>query len=189
MLIVDGPDLVGKTTLCKRIVKEMNLLGYPAVYTHFSRLPDAWDYCWDYRPYVTRYAVMDRFHLSELCYGVVTRGHCKIVPSAWRLIESWLMAEASYQVLVNANAATIEREYAKRGDEMFPLSTILAVRDKFDAVGLLAKGHEFGLHVDQTYRHSGGPTWPSSNEELVESICKGWDKRLTGLTAREQERR
>ena len=187
MLIIEGPDLVGKTTLCnellKRLTSEEGARTYgqwPAIYGHFSRLPAGWNYFKSYLPYITRYTVMDRFHVSELVYGGVTRGKTHISPGGLRLLEALLTLAGSYTVLVTASDAFIERRFAdKKRDEMFKLEQILAVNARYK---LLADYHPEAV-IDLTYEVSEDGAFPAEDDALIDTILRGWTNRLAQVHA------
>jgi len=68
MLILEGADQLGKTTLANKLLKELHKRGYPYVYRHFTRLPDCWKYPMSYLAHVSEPVVQDRFHMSEIVY-------------------------------------------------------------------------------------------------------------------------
>lgn len=76
LIVIEGPDKTGKTTLAKAIERE---LGYE--YKHFSapKGSPADEYI-DFLLALKRPTVCDRFHLGELVYGPMFRGKAGITP-------------------------------------------------------------------------------------------------------------
>lgn len=76
LIVVEGPDKTGKTTLCKAIERE---LGFK--YKHFSapKGSPADEYI-DFLLDLKEPTVCDRFHLGELVYGPMFRGKAGITP-------------------------------------------------------------------------------------------------------------
>jgi thymidylate kinase len=82
LIIVDGPDCTGKTTLGKAIARH-----YSGVYWHLTCTPDLAKAMWDYQNNALdnaanlldmgRVVVLDRHWPSEYCYAPITR------PSQW----------------------------------------------------------------------------------------------------------
>ena len=74
MIIVEGTDKAGKTTLLtnlrrffpRKVQNELQII-------HFGLLPSNWDYCNDYLQYVRPNVILDRFIDSERTYGPVYR--------------------------------------------------------------------------------------------------------------------
>lgn len=76
LIVIEGPDKTGKTTLAKAIAEQ---LGYE--YVHFSapKGSPADEYI-DFLLKLKRPTVCDRFHLGELVYGPMFRGKAGITP-------------------------------------------------------------------------------------------------------------
>lgn len=76
LIVIEGPDKTGKTTLAKAIAEQ---LGYE--YKHFSapKGSPADEYI-DFLLKLRRPTVCDRFHLGELVYGPMFRGKAGITP-------------------------------------------------------------------------------------------------------------
>lgn len=132
MLIVDGSDCTGKTTLCKELVEKLNFthrsLRHAYSYSHLGALPARWDF---YKHYVERcqpWLVQDRFHLSELAYGIVTRYGTSIT----RLedIERYLDELPAMRVVLTAEDSLLDRRYSIER-ELFPLRQVKAVNALF----------------------------------------------------------
>lgn len=147
MLIIEGTDLVGKTTFARKLVTYLNELNQVVIYTHFGRLPDGWDYYWDYLEHMNRRVVMDRFIMSEVCYGVTTRGHTHIDPQAYRLLDARLRFHNAVTVIITGSTEFLERQYSKHADrEMFELSDVLSVNALFREI---ASRHQLRFGQDE----------------------------------------
>lgn len=133
MLIVEGPDLVGKTTFCRALVRRADERGlFPAIYHHLSRLPSTWDPERDYLPLVSPFVVQDRFHLSEIVYGHVTRGESFLAPGTASFIDETNARQGGMTLIFCApDPAFIVEQHQKRGDQMFPLEKILEVNEMY----------------------------------------------------------
>lgn len=70
MIIIEGSDGVGKTTLAKSLQ-----LALKSAYVHYGPLPDWWTH-WDYTTRCIKHAVYDRYHWSAAAYSLV-------VPQPW----------------------------------------------------------------------------------------------------------
>lgn len=109
MLIVEGSDRVGKTTLCQKLVKYLGNSG-PWMYRHFGPLPPGWTHPWDYFPAMSRHVVQDRFHLSEWAYRTA-EGDTKLTFSSemYRLVDARLRLLGSVTVVITADAKIIRQ--------------------------------------------------------------------------------
>lgn len=70
MIIIEGPDHVGKTTAAKRLCE---LSGMK--YSHMGVPPDDWDWHDNFLEMVQPYIVQDRFHLGGIAYGIFADFH------------------------------------------------------------------------------------------------------------------
>jgi hypothetical protein len=149
MLIIEGPDGVGKTTFAHKCVKYAagNAWQIPAVYSHFSRLPETWDYYHSYLPYMNKHSVMDRFHMSEVTYGHACRGNSRVDQSRCRLLDAQLDLLGSYTVILYAVTDPDMRDlYTIAADgrhEMFSMEKIVAVNQMYRDV-IRGDGVSFG---------------------------------------------
>lgn len=77
MIIVDGPDGAGKTTLCHKLVQDGTVAGYlespSRTKGKLSFAEQTNRYLFSY---IDRNLVVDRYLFSEMVYGPVMRGHC-----------------------------------------------------------------------------------------------------------------
>jgi len=86
MLIIEGSDALGKTTLAKKIVDKMMEKGYSTIYSHMGRPNEQiFDFFWNYKKMINPCFVMDRFHLGGLAYH-----YNKITPQQLQIINAWI---------------------------------------------------------------------------------------------------
>ena len=180
MLIIDAPDLAGKTTLChallKRLWEQPKRYGpWPAIYGHFSALPPAWHYPKSYFPYITRYTVMDRFHISELCYGPVTRGRSMLEHGGVRWLENQLGLVGTVTVMITLKEDFLREQWAKKNrEEMFKLEQVLAVNKRYQQLG----DYYPEARVDFNFELESEADYLSSNEAVMDQILSAWSQRL-----------
>jgi len=138
MLIVEGPDLVGKTTFCHLLLKRLNKefqLGH--VYAHLSRLPEGFDGYHDHMALASTRLVQDRFHMSEIVYGLTLRGKSLVLPETYRMLDGMLRQFATLTVVIVADHYLLRDRYCTSDRaEMFTEEQVLAVNDGFHKVGL-----------------------------------------------------
>lgn len=109
MLIIDGPDSIGKTTLAKRLVKMANerLVGtveqqheqVKITYRHMTRPSDSFDYFNDFHNLIlgANHTVQDRFHLGTIAYDDPNPKYSR---DQLRIIESWIYRQGSVIILL-----------------------------------------------------------------------------------------
>jgi len=153
MLIVEGTDLAGKTTLAKAIVKDLNDLGYGHVYQHLSRLPDSFDRYLGYIALAGAGQVRDRFHLSELAY-TDARINCgsletwKTTAEQYRLLDGMLRQYGSYTVVLTVSHGMLVERFNADGDDMYDVDIITAANDSFIDLSRQQFPSMDSLHVD-----------------------------------------
>jgi len=98
MLVIEGSDCLGKTTLAKAIVRKVSEMGIPVVYSWMTRPnEDKFDFFHAYKDMLNPCAVQDRFHLGGLAYH-------KDKISSWRLqiINAWIRSIGGLIVVLYA---------------------------------------------------------------------------------------
>ncbi len=98
MLIIEGCDDLGKTTLANKIVDAVcKHSDFPAYYNHMTRPPKSFNFCTDYVERMSKYAVQDRFHLGGIVY------HNAIRAAALKWIEGHLLLHHSMVIVLYSN--------------------------------------------------------------------------------------
>lgn len=142
LIILEGVDGAGKTTLAKAI--EQNLLKTSAMETTVEVLhksaPKAdavteYEYPLSaYRPGDRRHVICDRWHLGEEVYGPHLRGSSLLDdPAAQLHVDMFLQARGAILVYVHETANTLRRRLRKRGDE--DVIDLADIEDLQDAYG------------------------------------------------------
>ncbi len=128
MLIIEGADLVGKTTLAQNMLKHAPLRDRGYVYKHFTRLPDGFHRFWGYVDNAVQRCVQDRFHMSEVAYAWA-RGDKKtyLTPELYRLVEAHLALLGAFTVVVTADSNVIKSRW--REGEMYDQELVLRVNE------------------------------------------------------------
>lgn len=101
MLIIEGSDCLGKTTLANSILKRVNEIApkLSAVISHMTR-PDenTFDFFTDYFPMIIPTVIQDRFHLGSLAYH-----DNKMTPENLRIIEGQIFSRGGFVVVLYAS--------------------------------------------------------------------------------------
>lgn len=153
MLIIEGSDCLGKTTLAKKIVVKMMEKGYPTVYSHMTRPNESiFDFFLNYKKILNPCAVQDRFHLGGLAYH-----HDKITPQKLQIINAWIRAKGGLIVVLYAGDEVAYRkrlENDKRGN-MLTIDKMCAGNNFFK---------RYALNQDKDWRFNIMPSMMNSLE-------------------------
>lgn len=188
MLIVEGTDLVGKSTLCNELIRRLWLLGYPIVYQHFGILPASWDYFEDYISFMNKRVCMDRFIMSEVVYGETSRSGSKISPMKYYELDGYLRVNQSVTVVIVADDSWLHAQYECLVDRS-PYSDILRQtkkRKEYYGEEVILKANQGFIDIvdgqtkyfcDYDFVFKVTNEMPSSNNEFVNSIIEKFLKR------------
>lgn len=190
MIILEGTDLVGKTTLAKRLITGINEvidakrqdcgidMRANMRYQHLTVPPAGWDYEHDYLAMCARNVVQDRLWLSERAYGVITRGDTLIFNERLHMLECAARATfGAVTVVILGDDVTIEREFDRLPDsrrELFTLDTIRKVNKQYRALVQCFKDkaatnwmvYDMGFKEQHMY--------PAENEEFISCLINRW---------------
>lgn len=186
MLIVEGSDLVGKTSLCNALIERLCERGHPMIPQHFGLLPKSWNYYRDYLPFMNTRTVMDRFIMSEIVYGLTLRSSTPLTPEIYRVLDAHLRLQGSVTVVVIATDnwlyQQIQDKYASR-DEKFKPEQILRVNSAFN--DLTADEHNsnvlwrsYDVDYDFVYVVNSQTGQPSGDAGFIEQVVNKCIERL-----------
>lgn len=171
MLILEGPDHIGKTTAARRLTELSAARGkLPTYYQHYSCPNSSFDWFLDYKDAISQFAIIDRFHLSGIAYQNA------IKHNALRAIESWLGCFGTYTVLFAADMAWYKKWLKEsKKKQMFSMKTNIEAAERYY---LMANdSYDFPIRVDQVIWVNDG--WPSDN--TLETILDCWYDLLSVL--------
>ena len=134
IIIVEGIDRVGKTTLCERIAKET---GYPIAHRASGLYDNAndemnWDKIASHVQLMSQgvipNAVMDRFHLSQFAYSVSERGaNAAEAYEKMQKIEKMLRGMEQSVRLIYVVPDSIRESSRKHGSDLRLTSAVMAI--------------------------------------------------------------
>lgn len=162
MLIVEGTDLVGKTTFCRKLLEHLP----KHIYAHFSRLPPQFDYYWGYVDRMSRYVVQDRFHMSELAYAWARGDEPRVSPEQYRLIDAELRRLGTYTVVITSLSGKLLNA-RMRGGEMYDIHTICQANVQFQHLAYETSHREYRGYlpdVDYTIECRDGKPFPNDDD-------------------------
>lgn len=119
LVIIEGPDCAGKTTLAE------NMRRYTACKVLHRGPPedDAFvEYTADLQSYqpeaIGANVVCDRWHWGELVYGPMLRGESKLDEEAFRAVEDFLLVRGAVVAYLWDTPAELARRLVQRGDDL-----------------------------------------------------------------------
>ncbi len=177
MLVLEGTDHVGKTSLAQKLVKALAPEGY--VYRHLTRLPDAFHRYWDYLPMMTRKVVMDRFFLSEIAYRRARGENGDTIPVEYlQLLNAQLTMHGGFTVMITCEPDLLASRYANeegKESQMYKLPVVLAANAAFADITYCSDPSYFtGYHIYLDKDHP----WPSQTD--LDEILRRY-RRLTAV--------
>jgi hypothetical protein len=168
MLIIEGPDNLGKTTAAKRIVELIT--DWPVYYAHMSRPNQTFDFFHHYKSMMSPYAVQDRFHLGSLVWheGIMYQ-------SKLRIIEAWLQLQGSLTIIFYSGnrAWYLNRLNESQKDEMFNIDEIMEANEQY--IKMMDGSHEEEPRYDFAF-DVGSFGFPK--DHVLEYWIKIWTSRL-----------
>lgn len=111
MIIVEGCDLVGKTTLAYSLVKELSTNSCGHFYGHLGNWPiesSRRDFRLHLAQLVQPYSVLDRFHLSEIVYGNFYRGNSRLTLHDAYLLDGLIRSKAGIVIVLTATEELLQ---------------------------------------------------------------------------------
>ena len=108
-LIVEGPDLVGKSRLVAKLVEELwaryelNCDSHHMTEADAGLLPNGFDALFN------KCRIFDRGHMSEVVYGSLFRGKSALSPAQYRIIDGMVMARGGAVVVLTATPEAYEK--------------------------------------------------------------------------------
>lgn len=138
IIIVEGPDGCGKSTLVREL--NDNISGSQVI--HFGP-PDPIDldpflqYEKILYPYIEQgnTIICDRSHWSERVYGPLLRGHDRLGnAAAWRHVELFLAAHDAFVVVPDVSIKELQQRLTKRGDDLITPAQVPEIWDAYQSV-------------------------------------------------------
>jgi len=154
MLIVEGPDCVGKTTFCDRVYALAIEIGVGLSRRHFG--PEmAGSRPWKYLNAYLPYSIADRYHVSEHVYDRATRDGDAPLANGFLLerTSTALRAIGAVTVLILPTRQLYDWMLETRHDrgEMFSIQQCRKVRDEFASSAPLYRAHHVILDDDHRF--------------------------------------
>lgn len=139
LIIADGPDGSGKSSLCRALVTRLNA-GEGAVELLHRGPPTAHplvEYAqplYDYRPDQGRHLIIDRWHVGELVYPRILNRSTQLDEPTLRYIELLLMSRGAMIVHLTQPTSELRRRVQVRGDDLIHPEQLEDTRKLFEDV-------------------------------------------------------
>lgn len=164
MLVIEGGDLVGKTTLCYKLNEHLTTHAYQ----HLSKLYYDFNPVIGYIDLASRFSIKDRFHISEAVYADVTERDTQVTPNSVRLLEAHLRLLGMFTVIVTADDCLLEERFNQhKAREMYDLETILRVNERFKIIGSTGRWMGYQFDVDEHIHCTRNNPWPTTHTSTI----------------------
>lgn len=187
MLIVEGADCLGKTTLCKRLIQDLHTIGIPATYSHLGKLPECWNYPASYKRLIRPCVVQDRFHMSEVAYREARGEDPRLTPWGYQLIDGWLRAVGAVIVVVLAHDFVMHsRWHSNTLPQSHTYKQVHAANAKFWE--MTKEKHALGYpgyyaDFDYVFTSNTDNEYPSNHEPTIKRIVLDYASRQRAIAA------
>ena len=169
ILLFEGPDGAGKSTMIKAVAAEHLAAGYPLESTAIWRagpFPQDSDPWTEYvLPLMSLSAsrdwlvLVDRWHVGELVYGPIFRGGSRLSEDQRTWIDGFLRSMGGVLVHLTASTEELTRRISERGDDMVGPEHVEAIRTGFVREIDPLRGHKI---YTRTYDTTGQRTQPTA---------------------------
>lgn len=187
MLIIEGPDLVGKSTFVQTLFKTDALQGQGYMPRHLTRPSRGFDKLWGYVDLACQKTIQDRFHMSEPVYACHRRDSTDLDPFTYSVVDGYLRLLGSFTVIITADIGLITERYEQHSNrEMYSFEMIRGVNSSFQLIanGDLWRGYsmDWDYHIHCTKEKP----WPS--EEDLSKVLNRYLLRQSSLWVHQQRR-
>lgn len=172
LIIVEGPDLVGKTTAVEKIAKHFKRgfliknLYKPKVACDDSIWAQYWKMISFIKANPDSLIIVDRFYQSQVAYSIL-RGTDDMYHHESFAIESFLnnhIKDVVY-VYLSCSEEDLKKRYAKRGDEHVTLKQILEIQKRYDYIFDICELYKIKANTKEK-------DWLKKIEVFVDGKCK-----------------
>lgn len=156
LIIIEGPDCVGKSTLAQALVRYLSQHYMNAKIELLHRGPPAAhpldEYevpLLDYRSSINdHHIVCDRWHLGEVVYPAVLGRESVMTEAVLRHIELLLVARGALMVTITGNPDQIRACVRERGDELVTAEHVDAIHSGYLDAAARTSLHRIDLDVE-----------------------------------------
>jgi thymidylate kinase len=173
MIIIEGPDLAGKSTFAKAIAKKLEL-----EYCHLDKPGPDFHGFLGYMDLIDPEKVWDRFHISEPVYAHHANRPVIMSPDQCQFVQALLKCVGCFTVIIEVGE-TLQRARWREG-EMYDLDTNIAVARDYKDISTTfmgayhSRGKQWNFDVDRKFKAE----YVQENfDECVDFVISEWVKR------------
>lgn len=167
LIILEGPDGAGKSTLAQVIERELHDDTLASVEVWRKGPPtrhplDEYEVpLLEYRPGLDRHLILDRWHWGERVYPDVLNRSTELDDAMWLHVELFLRSRGAYVVHVDASSAELKRRVTERGDDLIKPVQLAEIRLRFWYV------HDDSILLHSTLRSDYVSAWDDERERRL----------------------
>lgn len=143
MIVIEGPDLAGKTTLATALFKMISAeSGRDPMVRHFTKVTKTFDKFWGYKNCIQRDVILDRFHLSDVVYRAAQSERHDLTPFKYELIDAEITRVGGVVVVLVPSDELMEDRWnalPPSRTEMYSLEQNLKIRALFEITATLGR--------------------------------------------------
>ncbi len=186
MIVLEGADCVGKTTLAQELFRRIPIESagqFNPMVRHFTKPPEHFNRYWGYRNCIQRDVILDRFHMSQIAYREAERATHDLDPFRYQLLDAEILKAGGVVVVITASDETIQHRWGSappERQEMYTLEHVLKVNTEFQYIltsqPYTAKNGSYRPEVTLEFDSS-----KTSTKDMAEEIMSEWFERQTQL--------
>ncbi|RJR13370.1 hypothetical protein C4588_01010 [Candidatus Parcubacteria bacterium] len=170
MLVIEGADKLGKTTLAHSICKRLREMNFVPRYAHMSRPPDDFDFLRDYLGMVDLFTIQDRFYFGEWAYGTNRVG---IGTQRFQALQWYTLVHGGLVILALADDDFLIHMWnTDQREEMFSCNKVLEANKRFKMLRDLGY-----VHIDYIIYHEKGKKFPGISTRHLNQIVEDYIER------------
>jgi thymidylate kinase len=172
MLIIEGTDKLGKTTLCKTLQKKiMDTCGEDVPYTHYGVRPRNFDFYNDYSKRIQPWTIADRFHYSEYAYEKAQGKEPRYSQEVLEMLCGEVLSVGGFVVLLISSTDFLMKCLKSVPDEIFENSILYRVNTLYKCLAeTRLTDCKFVVEITEKHR-------AADDKDLVQNIASEYIKR------------
>lgn len=167
MLVIEGADNTGKTTLAHKLCE----LLPDHEYRHLGRPPDNFDFVWDYVALAAPNHIHDRLHLGEIGYAFAGVNGARCSNYEFMYLNHWLSLIPTMTILITADDELLANRHNKilqngKKDELYTADKVVMANQAYRQLGPLMRSCFNTIHFNLT------ESYPWLSDQDVQMLVK-----------------